>query len=451
MKISPNTHLILGGPGAGKTTRLLNIMDEKFTDGFNSTEIAFVSFTKKAVSEAVDRAVAKFDMRKSAFPYFRTLHSLAFASMNIRTNNVLNRGHMAKFSKQTGYQLTDRTAELEEDVESMTRDDQMAFYEGLARNKLILYGDMWAEHETDFSLSDFLTFCHLYTQFKNQNNIYDFTDMLTSYLQSEETVPVKVAIVDEAQDLNPLQWAIINSAFREVPEIYIAGDDDQAIYRWSGADINQFLTIEPNSQEVLPKSHRLTKSVFDLANNISRDITSRYEKDWTCRDSEGEITLIDSVRDAPFDNQESWLIVARNNKSLKKITNELMYRGILYKSKWGSSFKKDHRNMIREAGEDWYYELSQIPAFLRQYYRKLIENNVDIDEDPNIYVGTIHSVKGGEADNVLLVTDVSFSPEGILAMDDELRVFYVAVTRAKERLYVLCSQTQKYFDVGAYL
>jgi DNA helicase-2/ATP-dependent DNA helicase PcrA len=67
---------------------------------------------------------------------------------------------------------------------------------------------------------------------------------------------------------------------------------------------------------------------------------------------------------------------------------------------------------------------------------------------PRITLSTIHGVKGGECDNVVLITDVSYKVYEELQQrpDDELRVFYVAVTRAKENLYIVEPRTQNYFD-----
>ncbi len=91
--------LILGGPGTGKTTRLLGLIEERLNEGYAPEEIAFVSFTKKSITEAVERASIKFNLDKNRFIYFRTLHSLLilqkcrYATFGRRRSNLcLNRG-----------------------------------------------------------------------------------------------------------------------------------------------------------------------------------------------------------------------------------------------------------------------------------------------------------------------------------------------------------------------
>ena len=69
---------IYGPPGTGKTTTLLDIVEKSIADGTKPEKIAFLSFTKKAAQEAIDRACLKFNLDERNFPYFRTLHSLAF-------------------------------------------------------------------------------------------------------------------------------------------------------------------------------------------------------------------------------------------------------------------------------------------------------------------------------------------------------------------------------------
>ena len=76
--LKENEIAIYGPPGTGKTTKLLNIIEEAIADGVNPERIAFLSFTRKAAQEAIDRASLKFNLDQKHFPHFRTLHSLAF-------------------------------------------------------------------------------------------------------------------------------------------------------------------------------------------------------------------------------------------------------------------------------------------------------------------------------------------------------------------------------------
>jgi superfamily I DNA/RNA helicase len=74
---------IFGPPGTGKTTKLLKIIEEAIADGVSPEKIAFLSFTRKAAQEAIDRACIKFNLDAKYFPHFRTLHSLAFRQVGL--------------------------------------------------------------------------------------------------------------------------------------------------------------------------------------------------------------------------------------------------------------------------------------------------------------------------------------------------------------------------------
>ena len=84
-------HKIFGPPGAGKTTYLLNVVDQELAAGVSPHSIGYFSFTRKAAHEARDRAVAKFPKLnpRTDFPYFRTLHSLAFHVLGTRIEDMM--------------------------------------------------------------------------------------------------------------------------------------------------------------------------------------------------------------------------------------------------------------------------------------------------------------------------------------------------------------------------
>ena len=81
---------IFGPPGTGKTTTLLNMVDNALAEGIAPQEIAFFAFTRKAANEAKERASARFDLNpKTDLYFFRTIHSLAFRLLNIKPENLM--------------------------------------------------------------------------------------------------------------------------------------------------------------------------------------------------------------------------------------------------------------------------------------------------------------------------------------------------------------------------
>ena len=85
-----------------------------------------------------------------------------------------------------------------------------------------------------------------YAAFKSANNLYDYTDILEWFAEHGSRVCPKFSMVflDEAQDLSPLQWEVAHILNDNAGRMYAAGDDDQAIYRWAGANVEHFLGVE---------------------------------------------------------------------------------------------------------------------------------------------------------------------------------------------------------------
>ena len=92
------TKIILGPPGTGKTHTLLNRVEEELARGTPPDRIAFLAFTKKAATEARDRAMKKFDLEEQHLPYFRTLHSFAFHQLGLTKAEVMSRDNYKEFA-----------------------------------------------------------------------------------------------------------------------------------------------------------------------------------------------------------------------------------------------------------------------------------------------------------------------------------------------------------------
>ena len=87
----------------------------------------------------------------------------------------------------------------------------------------------------------------------------------------------------------------------------------------------------------------------------------------------------------------------------------------------------------------WYEAFDSAPQNQVEYIRKMRANGEELNKPPRILLSTIHGVKGGEADNVVLLTDLSLNTQKGYERnpDDENRLFYVGATRAKENLHII--------------
>ncbi len=94
--------IILGPPGTGKTTTLLDLVEEFLRAGADIKKIGYFSFTKKAAWEATHRAEEKFMIDQKEIPYFRTLHSLAFRMLGAKKESVMGHADYRDFGLKCG-------------------------------------------------------------------------------------------------------------------------------------------------------------------------------------------------------------------------------------------------------------------------------------------------------------------------------------------------------------
>lgn len=486
--------LILGGPGCGKTTRLIDIVRAELYKGIPSDRIAFVAFTKAAAEEAKLRASETFQLdAEKELPWFRTIHSLTYARLGIQRDEVMGWKDWRDFAQYAGYALTGR---YDNDAPAMSTDklgDQMLRVIDFANATTQTLEAAYDQLECNFHWYQLQQFRSMYLHYKAETGKIDFGDMLSVYSSGEsEPLDVDVAIIDEAQDLTAAQWAVVRKAFANVQRIYIAGDDDQAIYRWAGADIDAFLSLK-GSREVLPLSHRLPVKMFDLANKVSGRISRRFPKQFLPTGRAGEVYHHMSPDGLDL-SSGSWLLLARNNYMLPEIEQMVRSYGVNYATHKGPAVNqgevagmhmwealrsgkratlsaKEARIIfklldkptpqLRELNSYtpvqlalpteriWHEAFQGIPSDRREFYISCLRRKEKLSAAPRVRIETIHGVKGKEADNVMIMTDISARTERSFQADpdNEHRVFYVGVTRARETLHIIAPQSASCYTI----
>lgn len=446
--------ITFGPPGTGKTSYLLQVLEREMRS-HGTEEIAYVSFTKEGANQGRRRAFSELSVDEESVPYFRTLHSIAFRSLRMRRSQVISKRDYRLFSDKMGMKFTGYYTE-----DFRHNDDLYLFFNILHRNNPRTASNYL--YVLDIDILRHVT--RNYREFKEYYRIYDYTDMIELFNKENRALPVKVAIIDEAQDLTTLQWNMIWVAFRDCERVYIAGDDDQAIYEWSGADVNYFLGLD-GSVNILRKSYRLPKNILEFSKRITRLIGHRVDKDYEGLDEMGEVTEVNSLEEIEITEDEAWLFLSRNRYFLEFVKVFIKNKGLLYTNRGKLSI--DHKEVeaiklferVRKTREmskadetslryhrvrpdfdlglPWYDNFDWDTGRIN-YYRDIIANRTDLGRC-NIRIDTIHSVKGGEADNVVVLLDITRQVylNTIHNPDSEHRVFYVACTRAKKRLFVV--------------
>lgn len=478
--------LLLGGPGAGKTTRLLKLVEGALSAGVAPQQIAFVAFSKAAAEEAKHRASQRFGIALADLPNFRTLHSLCFRELGLHRSMVMNRDHFDALSEMLGEQFSgsryhdDITAAL---PERMTG-DQLLFVDNYCRTTCAGLADAHRDHGGELDWWRLRRFHEGYAAFKADAGLMDFTDMLERYVDEGRPVPVRLAIVDEAQDLTMLQWRVAHKAFGGAEAFWIAGDDDQSIHRWAGAAQDYLLSLDYR-QEHLNVSHRLPKSVFAFGQSIIQRVNRRFPKAQVPTDREGVVNFIANIEELDLAGG-SWLLLARTKHQLNAYVDWVRSLGFVYQIAGRSSIDPQQLSAIlgyealragkrveaavasavlaamgmkaQELNENYTYDaadlkvtpkliwhdaLVRMPFDDREYYLSCLRRGEKLTQSPRIRVETIHGAKGAEAENVLLSTALTYRVQRGFELDpdNEHRVFYVGATRAMNSLHVLSSQT----------
>jgi len=259
------------------------------------------------------------------------------------------------------------------------------------------------------------------------------------------------------------------------------------------------------TRTILNKSYRLAESIHAKANRLIKRVKDRVDKEWTARDEKGQVN-IHPVEQLQKMKQGEWLILARDGYRLDKLEDELKIYGYFYERGDRTSINKRVHDAILawedirrgkeldirrvksfynyvKTGEGvdkkfkamknvdkdktftfdtltsdyglkldkelpWFKALENIEPQKKTYVRMCLRRKENIRRAPRIKLSTIHGSKGGEADNVMLLTDLTRKADVSYwsQRDEERRVFYVGMTRARNTLNIVRSQSDREFS-----
>ncbi len=337
----------LGPPGTGKTTFGLELVTD-WKRRLAPQEIGYLAFTRAAAYEAMERVGGD----KESHPWFRTIHSLCYRlQRDVGNAQVMTGAHYKRFAEETGMEGTYaveshddlaevylklqgggktvwdrcRTAFTLSRLMARTPDDLDAARHRVAPEALTRIGFLYKDQ--------YGAFVKAYDAFRKKNGLVDFTDMLEWALRHGVGPPLRRVIVDEAQDLCPLHFAILWRLFHNVEELWMIGDDDQSIYKFSGASAEEFLShIRPHPKVILRQTHRFGKGIVDFSARIISRVSERIQKDIIGLNGKtGAVISSHEFKPAPG----RYLILHRHVDGCRDVAASFMEAGIPFSNERG--------------------------------------------------------------------------------------------------------------------
>ncbi len=289
--------LVLAGAGSGKTrvltTRIAYLVEEKRVP---PEAILAITFTNKAANEMKERLSSYVDVSRS---WVCTIHSMCVRIIRTYASEM---GIGSNFSI---YSETERNNIIKKSFQECDFDDEKLLKNikyHIVNAKMLgfspkRYGE---EYAGEPQIEAIVKVYERYQKHLRENNALDFDDLLNetrNFLRDNEDArrylsgKFRYILVDEFQDTNAVQYEIIRYLASEHGNLFAVGDDDQSIYGWRGAKIENILHFEKDFKGAkvfkLERNYRSTKRILELANTVIKNNGNRKDKTLWTENEEG--------------------------------------------------------------------------------------------------------------------------------------------------------------------
>jgi DNA helicase-2/ATP-dependent DNA helicase PcrA len=461
-------HLVIfGPPGTGKTRALVGHVAQFLEQ--NAGKVLFCSHTRAAAQTAIERFGAE-----SSRLDISTLHSYCFKERGYGRTQTVDDAKLSYWANEFGL-------DMDEDGEGRQYVEIMAY----AQNTMVSPQRSYEQSSRPGSASHFSAFVKSYLAWKAQFGYVDFGDMLANYAEKQKKASGhSLLVVDEAQDLTPLHWAVIHKFMELHPgtRVIVAGDDDQCIYGYSGADAHgprKFAERYGAEVQVLDQSYRVPSVVHKIANSIAKRMATRVDKTYRPRAEPGQWNHLPEF--GPLDEKPGETLILYSDRFVRReevepvlmdtYTPFIALNGFPapLQSKAGKALVAVAQGTLDEQGyrtvlaalsdkgksiwnmvgrDEVVRRLRERDLALLNFHYSIGDylNGVDLKQPVNVRISTIHGAKGMEADDVHLITRQSASAISYSFRDPDAshRVFYVGTTRARQRLYTYWGAQNNY-------
>ena len=370
--------LILAGAGSGKTRvlthRIAHMVDDLDIPPYN---ILAITFTNKAAKEMKDRVKALIGERAENM-WISTFHSTC---VRILRREIDKLGYKSSF---TIYDSSDQKTLVKECMKTLNINDKDITEQeimgkiGKAKDRMQDVRSFMLENESNFREKKIADAYEMYQKRLKENNALDFDDLIFKTVELFKKNPevldfyqnkFKYIMVDEYQDTNGAQYELVKLLAAKYKNICVVGDDDQCIYQWRGADIENILSFEkdyPSAKVIkLEQNYRSKGNILDAANTVI--INNSHRKSKVLRteqeggskikvyrayadSDEGDFVgmQISKIKEAESKNYNDFAILYRTNAQSRIFEESFRRKGIPYKIVGGTRFydRKEIKDML---------------------------------------------------------------------------------------------------------
>lgn len=370
--------LILAGAGSGKTRvlthRIAHMVDDLDIPPYN---ILAITFTNKAAKEMKDRVKALIGERAENM-WISTFHSTC---VRILRREIDKLGYKSSF---TIYDSSDQKTLVKECMKTLNINEKDITEQeimgkiGKAKDRMQDVRSFMLENESNFREKKIADAYEMYQKRLKENNALDFDDLIFKTVELFKKNPevldfyqnkFKYIMVDEYQDTNCAQYELVKLLAAKYKNICVVGDDDQCIYQWRGADIENILSFEkdyPSAKVIkLEQNYRSKGNILDAANTVI--INNSHRKSKVLRteqeggskikvyrayadSDEGDFVgmQISKIKEAENKNYNDFAILYRTNAQSRIFEESFRRKGIPYKIVGGTRFydRKEIKDML---------------------------------------------------------------------------------------------------------
>mgnify|MGYP000014397706 CR=1 FL=1 len=381
--------LVLAGAGSGKTRvlthRIAYLVREKNVAPWS---ILAITFTNKAAREMKERLETLVGPQVEEM-VVSTFHS---ACVKILRRDIERLGYERNF---VIFDSSDQQTVIKDCLKELNMNEKnfppksVLVEIGRAKDELIDPKTFSAMYESDFRMSRIAQIYTLYQKKLIQSNALDFDDIIMNTVRLLSEFPdvkeyyqrrFKYILIDEYQDTNTSQYVLVSLLAEKHRNLCVVGDDDQSIYKFRGANIQNILNFEKEFDDAtvikLEQNYRSTKTILDAANFVIQNNYGRKEKRlWTKNDEGDKIRLFSAGNE-----HEEGLYIAQE---IRRLCEEKNYKysdfAVLYRMNAQSRVIEDM--LLREGipyrvfGGLRFYDRKEIKDIVA--YLRVIQNPMD--------------------------------------------------------------------------